>query len=56
MKKIAIEKYAEKELSLQLKFMQAFAIAGIDLAVKYNILSGKEIVNAVKREHKLFCK
>ena len=56
MKNISIEKYAEKELALQLKFMQALARAGINLAVKYSIISGKEIVNAVKREHRLFCK
>jgi hypothetical protein len=54
--RIPIEKVAEKQLKLQSKFMEALAIAGIDLKVKYSIFSAQEIIAEVKREARLFCK
>jgi hypothetical protein len=36
--------------------MQALALAGVDLRVKYSILSAQEIILEVKREARLFCK
>jgi hypothetical protein len=54
MTRIKLENYTEKQLELQSKFMQALALAGIDLKIKYNILSAQDILSEVKREAKLF--
>jgi hypothetical protein len=56
MARIKLENYTEKQLKLQSKFMQALALAGVDLRVKYSILSAQEIISEVKREARLFCK
>jgi Ser/Thr protein kinase RdoA (MazF antagonist) len=56
MTRIKLENYTEKQLELQSKFMQALALAGVDLRVKYSILSAQEIISEVKREARLFCK
>jgi hypothetical protein len=54
--KKSIEKYMEKQLELQENFMRDLALQGINLKVKYSILSAQEIISEVKREAKLFCK
>ncbi len=51
-----IEKVAEKELELQEKFFRELARQGINLRVKYSILSAQEILSEVKREQWLYCK
>lgn len=54
--KNTIEKYTEKQLDLQEKFMRALTEEGINLKVKYSILTAQEILAEVKREAKLYCK
>jgi hypothetical protein len=54
--KKSIEKYAEKQLELQTKFMRVLALQGVNLKVKYSILTAQEIILEVKRESRLFCK
>ena len=56
MARIKLENYTEKQLKLQSKFMQALALAGVDLRVKYSILTAQEILSEIKRESKLYCK
>jgi len=56
MKNIKIEKYAEKQITLQEKFMRAKAIEGIIGVVRYSILTAQEILAEVKRESRLYCK
>jgi hypothetical protein len=56
MRKLNLENYTEKQLSLQSKFMQALALAGIDLKVRYSIVSAQEILHELKKESNLFCK
>jgi hypothetical protein len=51
-----IQDYASKQLELQEKFIRAFALQGINLKVKYSILTAQEIILEVKRESRLFCK
>ena len=51
-----IQDYASKQLELQENFMRDLALQGINLKVKYSILSAQEIISEVKRESRLFCK
>jgi hypothetical protein len=51
-----IQEYSNKQLELQEKFMRALALQGVNLKVKYSILSAQEILAEVKRERNLFCK
>ncbi len=54
--KKSIEEYTEKQLELQEKFMKALALQGVNLKVKYSILTAQEIISEVKRESRLYCK
>jgi hypothetical protein len=54
--RINIEKYAEKQLSFQERFMRDLAKQGINLKIHYSILTAKELLAEVKREAKLYCK
>jgi Ser/Thr protein kinase RdoA (MazF antagonist) len=54
--KKSIAEYADKQLELQSKFIRALAHEGVNLKVKYSILSAQEILSEIKREARLFCK
>lgn len=51
-----IAEYTEKQLDLQEKFMRDLALQGINLRVKYSILTAQEILSEIKRESRLFSK